>query len=183
MNEIAHTRLMLNKDGQYDTGTKKWFLIRSWLSREESTYYKLEMNGYESYYPRITVHERFHLNKKVEPLFPGYIFFSMTMGLEGDDWLALNRLIWPMHVLKSRVTKTPEVVPDNLILTLKANETGEVIESGRKYRVGDPVRVKEGAFANFVSKIERLPGRERVAFLLNEIMVEMDLSEIEPVEE
>jgi len=172
---------MLNKPGQYGTGTKKWYLIRCWKGQEERTFFKLGMNNFEGYYPQITADKRV-TDKEREPLFECYGFLRMTMGLDGDDWQELNRIIHPAHVIKSRATRTPEVVPDGLILALKANETDGVIESGREYRLDDKVRVKAGAFANQVGEIKKLKARDRVAFLLNDIMVEMDLSEIEPVE-
>jgi len=181
MNEQTHIRNMLNKPGQYDTGTKKWYLIRCWKGQEERTFIKLKANRFEGYYPQITADKRL-TNKELEPLFECYIFLLMRIGLEGDNWQELNRIIHPAHVIKSRATRTPEVVPDGLILALKANETDGVIQSYREYSEGDEIRVKSGAFANYVSEIQKLPLGERVAFLLNDIMVEMDLSEVEPVE-
>jgi len=177
----AHVLKMIQKPGQLEW-MKQWFLITCHKGKEEKTFIKLGANGFEAYLPMQTVDKRLHPSKEIEPTFPCYLFCRMDMSPEGDDWLKHSRVIHPARVVKTRLTKKPEVVQDGLILALKAIETDGVIESHREYQVGEEVRIKTGAFTNFVEKIQRLPGKDRVVLLLGGYKTEMDLSEVEPVE-
>jgi transcriptional antiterminator NusG len=87
--------------------------------------------------------------------------------------------------------RTPKPVPQSQIDTMLgkalpgvAEETQEaVIEVS--YKVGDSVRVKTGAFANFTGEVEEVDGAKKKIYLSVSIFgrptrVEVEFSEVEP---
>lgn len=126
--------------------------------------------------------------KMTKKFFPGYIFVKMDLTKEA----------WHLVSNTPRVTgflggKTPRPVHQREIDRMlgkaepEANKvevkTEEVIEVN--YRVGEQVRVKTGAFANFTGDIEEINQDKRKIWLSVSIFgrptrVEVEFSEVEP---
>lgn len=126
--------------------------------------------------------------KTTRKFFPGYIFVNME--LTKETW----------HVVKNtpKVTgflgdPTPRPVRQSEMNRMLGHTTGQTEESAETaapvpeviYRVGDQVRVKSGAFANFAGEVEEVNNDKQKIWLSVSIFgrptrVEVDFSEVEP---
>ena len=125
--------------------------------------------------------------KTSRKFFPGYIFINMDLTPEAQ------------HLIKNtpKVSgflggKNPKPVPQREIDAMlgkaqpgSAEETHveEVMEVS--YKVGDAVRVKTGAFANFTGEVEEVDATKKKIYLSVSIFgrptrVEVEFSEVEP---
>ena len=124
--------------------------------------------------------------KTTRKFFPGYIFVNMDLTQEA----------WSMVKNTPKVTgflgdPTPKVVGEREMQRMLGATSGEAqgIEPAPvpqvTYKVGDNVRVKSGAFANFTGEVEEVNGDKQKIWLSVSIFgrptrVEVDFSEVEP---
>lgn len=125
--------------------------------------------------------------KVTKKFFPGYIFVRMDLTKEA----------WHLVSNTPRVTgflggKTPRPVPQREIDRMLGKAEPESAEAPKEeevvevnYRVGEQVRVKTGAFANFTGDIEEINQDKRKIWLSVSIFgrptrVEVEFSEVEP---
>ena len=124
--------------------------------------------------------------KTTKKFFPGYIFIKMELTKEA----------WHLVNSTPRVTgflggKTPRPVPQREIDRMLGKSEPAAIEATPEenievnYRVGEQVRVKTGAFANFTGDIEEINEDKRKIWLSVSIFgrptrVEVEFSEVEP---
>jgi len=124
--------------------------------------------------------------KKTKKFFPGYIFIRMDLTPEAQ------------HLVKNtpKVSgflggKTPKPVPERQMEQMLGKaQPGVVPEVAEEvptvtYRVGDQVRVKSGAFANFTGDVEEVNEDKKKIWLSVSIFgrptrVEVEFSEVEP---
>jgi transcriptional antiterminator RfaH len=123
----------------------------------------LRQAGFETYAPRLR--ERRTVNRRkvtrAPLLFPGYLFVLIEL-----QWHAAR---WSPGVVRIVLNGgTPAVVPEGVIMALRARETGGLIDLPRppKFRSGDRVRVIHGPFAGHVGLYAGMKPRERVEVLL-----------------
>ncbi|RMG93389.1 MAG: transcription termination/antitermination factor NusG [Deltaproteobacteria bacterium] len=114
--------------------------------------------------------------------FPGYIFVQMVM----------TKASWHMVSNTPRVTgflggRNPRPVRAAEMQRMlgQGESEGEAAAPEVAYKVGDKVRVKSGAFANFVGEVEEVNADKRKIWLSVSIFgrptrVEVDFSEVEP---
>lgn len=124
--------------------------------------------------------------KTTRKFFPGYIFIRMDLTPEAQ------------HLIKNtpKVSgflggRKPKPVPQSQIDSMlgkampgSAEATEETIVEV-SYKVGDSVRVKTGAFANFTGEVEEVDGTKKKIYLSVSIFgrptrVEVEFSEVEP---
>jgi len=123
--------------------------------------------------------------KTTRKFFPGYIFIRMDLTPEAQ------------HLIKNtpKVSgflggRTPAPVPQSQIDAMLGKAHGETPEAVEEvvevsYKVGDSVRVKTGAFANFTGEVEQVDGVKKKIYLSVSIFgrptrVEVEFSEVEP---
>jgi transcriptional antiterminator RfaH len=121
--------------------------------RERLAEHCLGLLGFAVYSPRLRVYRIRH-GRRVEtivPLFPGYLFVEIVLGVRG--------------VLKSG--STPAVVPDTVIDEIRQRERNGVVElQHRRLRAGAQVRILGGPFRDRLGLCAGMDGRERVRILL-----------------
>ena len=119
--------------------------------------------------------------------FPSYVFVRME----------LTKPAWHLVSNTPKVSgflggKTPRPVPQSQIDKMLGKTMGTEVEEQPEevievaYRVGDNVRVKSGAFANFTGEVEEVDDHKKKIWLSVSIFgrptrVEVDFSEVEPV--
>jgi transcriptional antiterminator RfaH len=94
-------------------------------------------------------------------LFPGYLFVLIELQWHTARWSpGVTRIVL--------AGGTPAVVPEGVIMALKARETGGLIDLPKppKFRTGDRLRVTRGPFAGHVGLYAGMKPRERVEVLL-----------------
>jgi transcription antitermination factor NusG len=123
--------------------------------RERLALHGLGLAGYEVYVPRVRAPRR------VEALFPSYVFISITLQWHAARWCpGMWRIIM--------AGDEPAHVPDAVIAELHARERDGLIilPSARRFRRGDLVRVTAGPLAGFRGLVAGLKPQQRIAVLL-----------------
>jgi transcriptional antiterminator RfaH len=125
--------------------------------------YCLQLEGFTVYVPRLRVRRaRRGRDVEVAPLlFPGYAFVAIEL-----QWRAAHYAPGVIRLVQDG--QQPARVPDAVIAELKGRERDGLIElpKPRVLRVGDPVRVLRGPFANHLALYDGMQPRDRVAILL-----------------
>jgi transcriptional antiterminator RfaH len=100
------------------------------------------------------------------PLFPRYLFVQIDMGTQ--RWRSIFSTVGVSRLICAGETPLP--VNQQILATLKKREddTGLIrVESGPRFRVGDKVRILDGAFADCLGLYEGMPDCDRVSVLLD----------------
>jgi transcription antitermination factor NusG len=123
--------------------------------RERLALHGLGLAGYEVYVPRVRAPRR------VEALFPSYVFISITL-----QWHAAR---WAPGMLKLIMAGDQTAhVPDTAIAELHARERDGlvILPSQPRFRPGDLVRVTAGPLVGFRGLVDGLRPQQRIAVLL-----------------
>ncbi len=155
-----------------------WYGVHALNPRMEDLDMALENAGYEFYDPRttelrpvpkrqLTATQRDSLIPIMRSvgvqLFPGYRF--VRLDLRDGRWNDLFRLIGIQGILGSQETGLmPCPFDDVSIMALKGVEVGGVIPGKTTirqlaYKIGEEVRIRKGALANFSGVIEEIPDK------------------------
>lgn len=178
---------------------KEWFVVNTFSGYENSVKRALEerIKGkpFEDQFGEILVpseqvtERRGKRNiKTTRKFFPGYIFVSMELTKES----------WHLVTNTPKVTgflggQSPKPVRQAEMNRMLGHTTGQVDEASPEaapvpevvYSVGDQVRVKSGAFANFTGEVEEVNNDKQKIWLSVSIFgrptrVEVDFTEVEP---
>lgn len=156
-----------------------WYVLRATYGRERKSYEYLTEHGVEAYYPKISVTKIIDGKRRtVEQSRLPNIFFAH--GTEEEikafvyDNINLPHLrFYYRHTHEgTQITKTPLVVPDKQMESLKiicASETDDIIvipTEVRKFREGQKVRVKSGKFEGVEGVVGRYQGQQRVGIIV-----------------
>lgn len=183
MNDLAQDKL--KELSMRIDNTKRYYVIHTEKGREQTIDVNLTAKGYEIYCPLVLVDRRILArwrNKYVEPLFPCYLFLHMD---EDGDWPGLKIFGEIIQILKGP-EGYPEPIDDKIIELLKSheNENGVHEIGDWRYRAGDRVRLKKGAFAGYEAIISEVPEKRlTVVFKImqREIKIPVTDRDIEPV--
>jgi transcription antitermination factor NusG len=142
--------------------------------------------GFESYYPHVTIRPVNPRAQKTAPYFPGYLFVRADI-----DQTGTNLFRWMTNALGLvSFDDTPAPLDDHLIeairehMALVAKSGGSDMLAGLKQ--GDEVSIKAGPFAGYRAIFDtRLPGKDRVRVLLTllsdrSVPVVLDAGQIKP---
>lgn len=177
---------------------KEWYVVNTFSGYENSVKRALEdrIKGktFEDQFGEILVpseqvtERRGKRNvKTTRKFFPGYIFVNMELTKES----------WHLVTNTPKVTgflggQTPKPVRQNEMNKMLGHTTGQTEASPEAivvpdvvYNVGDSVRVKSGAFANFTGEVEEVNNDKQKIWLSVSIFgrptrVEVDFTEVEP---
>ena len=142
----------------------KWFLIQSKPRNEARALENLLRQGYETYLPLIEVErlQRGKLLRKLEPLFPRYLFLNLAAGV--DNWGPIRSTLGVAGMV--RFGQTYAAVPDPVIEAIRAR-TQEIRET--LFAAGDTVKVVSGPLVGLEGVFEIADGEQR-SFVLLEFM-------------
>ncbi len=147
--------------------TDAWFLVYSKPRQEETAKQNLERQGYSVYLPRAVQNRRREGRRVavVGPLFPRYLF--VRFNVQSDNWAPIRSTVGVAALV--RFGSAPARVPDALIALLRSNEAASGIHewTHAPLRVGQTVRVAEGAFVGYQGIFLARTSRERVIVLLD----------------
>lgn len=126
----------------------------------------LKRQGFETFSP-VLLESSFKLGKKrneLRPLFPGYLFVRFDPSTNG--WTAINSTRGVSRLILND-PRRPIPLPEGLMRTLHDRcDPDENYTTAEDLEIGDEVRVLTGPFAELVTRIEALPGAERVGVLI-----------------
>lgn len=151
----------------HDRGAS-WFLAQLKPNCGRIAERNLQRQGFRIFLPTEEVSKwlRGKFSGTARPLFPGYIFVSVSR--DAGHWRAINSTIGITRLVS--FGKEPAPVPLGLVAQLmrRCDPSGKLLPP-RLMRPGDPVRLTSGPFAEFVGTIESIAPERRV-WVLMEIM-------------
>ena len=166
---------------------KRWYTIQTKPRSEIRANMGLRNAGVETYLPIIVSDSRY-TKRRVEALFPSYLFIHMDAGQ--DDFYPITKTPGVVKVLRlgrdSYGNLSPTPVPNKYIDSLLAAEDSMGIRSDIKssYAPGDAVRVKSGSMRGYegiINQLKNRNGEQRVCLLIGALAVELRAEELEPV--
>ena len=177
----------------------EWYVVNTFSGYENSVKKSLEerikSNGLEAQFAEILIPSEKVTERrgkgtvqKTNKFFPGYIFISME----------LTKASWHLVQTTPKVTgflggQNPRKVPTPEMNRVRGQEpipseqpVPEKVVPNITYTVGQQVRVRSGAFANFTGEVEEINADKQKIWLSVSLFgrptrVEVDFSEVEPV--
>jgi transcriptional antiterminator RfaH len=144
-----------------------WYAIQTKPHAEMTALENLVRQGYRVYLPRCRVRVS-HARRRIialRPLFPRYLFAGFDRSQK--PWRPIRSTHGVSDVV--RVGDEPIAVPDAVIDALRQQEqagTFDRVTARQSFRVGDLVRVTEGAFGEMIGRLVELRDRDQVVVLL-----------------
>lgn len=146
----------------------RWFVAHTHPHAEAKARAHLNRQGFEAYFPRYLKRRRHarRIETVAAPLFPRYLFVAVD--LTAQRWRSIYSTIGVTRLVCNG--DDPTAVPDGVIEALKSREDADgFIKLGYRppFRVGDKIRVLDGAFTSCLGLFEGMAERERIAILLD----------------
>lgn len=148
--------------------SSRWFVAHTHPHAEAKASLHLARQGFDVYLPRYLKRRR-HA-RKVEivpaPLFPRYLFVAVDMATQ--RWRSIHSTVGVARFVTTG--DEPTAVPDGIVEGLKSRENADGfvrLDCRPRFRMGDQIRVLEGAFADCLGLFEGFSERERVTILLD----------------
>jgi transcriptional antiterminator RfaH len=147
--------------------SERWYVVHTQVLGEDRADLNLRRQGFETYLPRY-LRTRRHA-RRVEtvarPLFPRYLFVAMDVAR--DRWRAVQSTFGVSNLVV--IGDDPIPLPDGVVDQIRTRECEQgFVKLGLPAGIGpgSPVRLIDGAFAEYRGVLERLAGDFRVAVLL-----------------
>lgn len=143
---------------------RTWYLVQSKPRNEARALENLLRQGYETYLPLIEVErlQRGKLLKKMEPLFPRYLFLHLEEG--NDNWGPIRSTLGVAGMV--RFGQVYAAVPDPVIEAIR-ERTQEIRET--LFTSGDAIQIVSGPLLGLEGVFEIADGEQR-SFVLLEFM-------------
>lgn len=153
----------------------RWYVANSGTGHDAKTEDVLKREGFEFYYPRMTVirykpRDRMSqrqrragfpiAEKKSIPLFPRYFFVFLDLGVRG--WHDTFERAGLHGIISHTGRPLPAPIATAVILALKAREsdggiTAAVETQQFMFEVGEEVRISAGVFCGFNAVVQNIP--------------------------
>jgi transcriptional antiterminator RfaH len=149
-------------------GKPRWYVVQTQANAENKAVAHLGRQGFATYLPRY-LRRRQHARRVdlvAAPLFPRYLFVEIDM--TAQRWRSIYSTVGVSRLVSNGDCPAP--VPEQVVSLLKSREnvSGFVqLDHRPKFRVGDKVRILEGAFFDCLGIYDGMPDRDRVAVLLD----------------
>ncbi len=145
-----------------------WFAVYTRPRAEATALEHLQRQSYEVYLPRHLKRRRHSRRTEfvLAPLFPRYLFVAFDK--LHQRWRPILSTVGVCDLV--RQGERPADVPAGLIEELRASERQGSFDHDveiRKIRLGDPVRVTAGPFADIMGRFYGMASEERVFVLLD----------------
>ena len=143
---------------------RAWYLVQSKPRNETRALENLVRQGYQTYLPLMEVErlQRGKLLKKMEPLFPRYLFLHLEEG--NDNWGPIRSTLGVAGLV--RFGQAYAVVSDEVMAAVR-ERTQDIKKS--LFESGDNVRVVSGPLLGLEGVFEIADGEQR-SFVLLEFM-------------
>jgi transcription elongation factor/antiterminator RfaH len=144
---------------------ERWFAVHTQPYSELRAQANLENQGFRTFMPRRhkTVRHARKLRTVESPFFPRYLFVALD--LQRDRWRVVNSTFGVSRLVMR--SELPEPVPRGVVETLRASadERG-ILRLADKLKIGSPVRMLAGPFADQLATLEQLDDLGRVRVLV-----------------
>ncbi|MGE4504014.1 MAG: transcription termination/antitermination protein NusG [Desulfovibrionaceae bacterium] len=147
-------------------GGARWYVAQTRPRAEARASEHLRNQGYEAWLPaywKTRRHAR-RVDTVRAPLFPGYVF--VRLDLQHQAWTPIQSTWGVTRMLCQQGAPAP--LPDGFASALldAADDTGCVVLREAELARGQRLRVTAGAYREYIGTLLDLPGRDRVAILL-----------------
>ena len=168
---------------QREADTPHWYALRTTYGREKKAYDYLTAKGIEAFYPTTNVVKLIKGKRKnvTESRLPN-IFFAYGTEEQLKEYVYDNvnlpflRFYYRHYHEGSKIKKTPLIVPDNQMESLKiicaadADNTFVSLVKVPKFEKGQLVRVIDGAFKGVTGRVARWQGQQRVGVVVDDLV-------------
>jgi transcriptional antiterminator RfaH len=144
----------------------RWYVAHTQPRAESRATVHLERQGYRVFCPRYrkTVRHARKAGSVLAPLFPNYLF--LRLDASRDLWRAVNGTRGIVRLISQG--ETPQPLPHGVVEDLLAKtNAGGVMDWTPTFKVGQPVCIADGPFAELVGQLEYLDATGRVRVLLD----------------
>ena len=160
-----------------------WYALRTTYGREKKAYDYMTAKGITAFYPTTNVVKLIKGKRKVvtESRLPN-IFFAYGTEEQLKEYVYDNVNLpflrfYYRHIHEgNRITKTPLIVPDNQMESLKiicaadADNTFVSLVKVPKFEKGQLVKVIDGAFKGVTGRVARWQGQQRVGVVVDDLV-------------
>ena len=160
-----------------------WYALRTTYGREKKAYDYMTAKGITAFYPTTNVVKLIKGKRKVvtESRLPN-IFFAYGTEEQLKEYVYDNvnlpflRFYYRHYHEGSKIKKTPLIVPDNQMDSLKiicaadADNTFVSLVKVPKFEKGQLVKVIDGAFKGVTGRVARWHGQQRVAVIVDDLV-------------
>jgi transcriptional antiterminator RfaH len=145
-----------------------WYAVLTRPQAENTALANLLRQGYEAYLPRCRVRVSHARRREIvlRPLFPRYMFAGADHAVR--PWRPIRSTFGVADLVQ--FGDEPAPVPENIIRSLQEREEAgafDRISPQQSLRIGDLVRVTEGAFEDMIGRLVELRDQDRVVVLLD----------------
>ena len=160
-----------------------WYALRTTYGREKKAYDYLTAKGVTAFYPTTNVVKLIKGKRKnvTESRLPN-IFFAYGTEEQLKEYVYDNvnlpflRFYYRHYHEGSKIKKTPLIVPDNQMESLKiicaadAGNTFVSLVKVPKFEKGQMVRVIDGVFKGVIGRVARWQGQQRVGVVVDDLV-------------
>lgn len=145
-----------------------WYAVLTRPQAESTALANLLRQGYEAYLPRCRVRVSHARRREIvlRPLFPRYLFAGLDHAVK--PWRPIRSTFGVAGLVQ--FGDEPAPVPENIIRSLREREEAgafDRVSTEQSLRIGDLVRVTEGAFEDMIGRLVELRDQDRVVVLLD----------------
>src|SRR5262245_46375505 len=145
-----------------------WYVVQTHANAERRAVTHLARQGFTTYFPRYLKRRRHarRIDVVAAPLFPRYLFVEIDTAVQ--RWRSIYSTIGISRLVCNGDHPVP--VPEQVVKELKSRQDASgfiQLDCRPKFKVGDKVRVLEGAFYDCLGIYNGMPDRERVGILLD----------------
>lgn len=144
---------------------ERWFAVNTLPLGEMRAQRNLENQHFRTFMPKRlkTVRHARKMSTVEVPFFPRYLF--VVLDLDRDQWRKVNNTFGVSRLIMRG--DQPHPVPCGIVEALiAAADEGGFLDLAEQLRVGGPVRLLAGPFADRLAVLEELDGSGRVRVLL-----------------
>jgi len=165
-----------------DRGSQ-WFVAQTHPRAETKAAQQLNRQGFSVYLPHFLKRRRHarRVDMVAAPLFPRYLFVGVDMATQ--RWLSIRSTIGVTRLICNG--NVPAVVQNDIVDALKQREdpAGFIQLNQRpQFRLGEEIRVLDGAFTGTLGLFDGMTDNERVTILLDllgcKVRVSLDLEAV-----
>lgn len=143
-----------------------WYVVNTRPRSETRAICHLESQGYRVFCPRYsrTVRHARQTKNVLAPLFPNYLFVEFDVSR--DQWRRINSTRGVLRLLTwdGAPQPVPRGVVDGLVAGTRSDGT---FDWTSRFRIGGPICIADGPFAEFAGTLESLDAAGRVRVLLD----------------
>lgn len=144
----------------------RWYVVYTRPRSEHQAIVHLERQGYRVFCPRYRKRVRHARNAKnvLAPLFPNYVFVQLDVSR--DLWRAIQGTRGVARLISQG--EAPQPMPHGVVEGLLARMCADgALDWSPTFKIGQPVRIADGPFAELVGTLEHLDATGRVRVLLD----------------